>query len=217
MVTLWQDARSALQHASVRVSLIGYSLPVTDLVTSGMLKETILQRMDADNLALEVVNPNPKLPLDHLAALGVDGSNVSMFESVEAFTDEYQRAVSSQLTAVLNGWQSDNVDSLMLVGSSVDESRKVVAIRRDGRVIHLVLESGEPPYVGLNIPHPGHPQPLALRELLAVIADGDVERIDALGGSGGVQPVVGAAELDTNTGAPGSSGWQVFVTPEPVS
>jgi hypothetical protein len=48
---MWQDAYNSLRHAS-RIALIGYSLPVTDMVTFGMLQSAIQSR----DIVLEVVN-----------------------------------------------------------------------------------------------------------------------------------------------------------------
>ena len=48
---LWQDAYEALKQAQ-RVALVGYSLPVTDFVTSGMLQAAIQGR----DVVLDIVN-----------------------------------------------------------------------------------------------------------------------------------------------------------------
>ena len=51
---LWQDAYDALRSAS-RITLVGYSLPVADVVVAGMLRSAI----SGQHVQLEIVNRDP--------------------------------------------------------------------------------------------------------------------------------------------------------------
>jgi hypothetical protein len=86
----WAKARAALGKAD-RVVLIGYSMPRTDLVFSGMFWETVGVR---DDVRIEVVNPNPDPVVANLEALGVPNSRILAShkgsECVADFASEYR-------------------------------------------------------------------------------------------------------------------------------
>ncbi|KRF22911.1 hypothetical protein ASG91_16185 [Phycicoccus sp. Soil802] len=65
---LWRNASEALSRAD-RVAVVGYSLPLTDLVTAGMLREALAGR----RVTVDVVNPDAAEVKERLHALGVDG------------------------------------------------------------------------------------------------------------------------------------------------
>lgn len=63
---LWQDALDALQQAR-RIALVGYSLPITDSVSSGLLSRAMAHR---DDLTVDVVNPDADEVGKRITALG---------------------------------------------------------------------------------------------------------------------------------------------------
>ncbi len=75
LTQLWQDARRALSRNNVHVSLLGYSIPPTDLVTSGMLRETLIDKTNTAPALIDVVDPNPGPVCANLRALGAWVSN----------------------------------------------------------------------------------------------------------------------------------------------
>lgn len=63
---LWQDAYDALRQAQ-RIALVGYSLPITDIVSSGLLARAMAHR---DDLTVDVVNPDADEVGKRITALG---------------------------------------------------------------------------------------------------------------------------------------------------
>ncbi|MGG5753649.1 hypothetical protein ACQ3I4_13645 [Zafaria sp. Z1313] len=84
---LWRDAAHAL--AAERVSIVGYSVPMTDLTTASML-EHALGRLDTANSAnqIDVVDINASLVKESLTALGVDESKIHLFEGVSDWVED---------------------------------------------------------------------------------------------------------------------------------
>jgi hypothetical protein len=72
---LWQQAGAAVHHAD-EIALVGYSVPMTDLVTAGMLGERLRQTSSK----VLVVNPDPGRVQDALEALGIDGSRIETLD-----------------------------------------------------------------------------------------------------------------------------------------
>jgi hypothetical protein len=84
---LWRDAAQAL--ATERVSIVGYSVPLTDLTTANMLEHSI-GRLNRGNAVqqIDVVDPYPKAALESLAGLGVPDSKIRLFEDVSQWVDD---------------------------------------------------------------------------------------------------------------------------------
>jgi len=188
---LWQDAYHSLRRAS-RVALIGYSLPVTDMVTFGMLQSAIQGR----DIALEVVNRDvdeleprlkaligvgPKDPLPRWVRTW-DGEH-----SVESYCQWLGYRQGSEFARALEQRQDRFPrDASMHVGWPVaggEKSRKVFRVRANNDVV--VLETA--PVDGMvrpdrfepfdPTPHGGEPTFGAVRQLLA-----DTDRIVAVHG-----------------------------------
>jgi hypothetical protein len=82
---LWRSAAEALDSADT-VTLVGYSIPSTDLVASGMLAERVAGR----ETLLEVVNRSPTAIVERLKLLGVREDSISVVDgdsAVEHFVD----------------------------------------------------------------------------------------------------------------------------------
>lgn len=210
LTQLWRDARKALQRANLRVSLLGYSIPATDLVTSGMLRESIANRED---VTIDVVNPCPTPVRQNLESLGIDPGQISEVVSIEEFAHKYELRAAAELVEEFRHSKLDNLEALLLVGSGLAGSRKVVALnpKPDGE-LELVLEDDVPPYTGTNVSPSGLPPPLGLRQLIATLNEPRVTRLVAVASSGKRHTVVAAAEHTTAVGA-GNGRWQVLITP----
>jgi hypothetical protein len=72
---LWQQAGAAVRDAD-EIALVGYSLPMTDLVTVGMLGERLRRTISK----VLVVNPDPDRVLDGLKTLGIDDSRMESLD-----------------------------------------------------------------------------------------------------------------------------------------
>lgn len=84
---LWRDAAQSLTQE--RVSVVGYSVPMTDLTTASMLEYTLgrLGR-SASVKQIDVVDPYPESVLESLSALGVESSRIRQFSSVPEWVDD---------------------------------------------------------------------------------------------------------------------------------
>jgi hypothetical protein len=69
---LWQDASSALRSAT-EVGVVGYSIPITDMVTSGMLSDSL----GGSESSVTVVNPAPDDVVSRLVDLGIDRARIT--------------------------------------------------------------------------------------------------------------------------------------------
>jgi hypothetical protein len=91
---LWQSAARALRAAD-DVVLVGYSIPVTDLVTTGMLADTI-----SKDTAVTVVNPCPESVVERLIDLGVAREQISTIEGkdcVQSFVEAAERSLEPEM------------------------------------------------------------------------------------------------------------------------
>jgi hypothetical protein len=103
---LWQSAARALKNAK-RVALVGYSLPITDLVVSGMLADTIADSKDevrqedvgVTDAEMVVVNPYPSDITSRLQRLGVSPvriREVSGDSAIVDFVEELELAAGEE-------------------------------------------------------------------------------------------------------------------------
>lgn len=117
---LWQQAFRALSRAK-RIAVVGYSLPVADLVTAGMLEASLRGR--ADQVEMSVVNLCPEAVAQRLIALGADQARLCCVKQVADYArkcidDEAARAVEGlrQILQPIAG-QVDNEIVWLVVGS----------------------------------------------------------------------------------------------------
>jgi hypothetical protein len=226
LAQLWQNARKALIQPEAHVSIVGYSLPLTDLTTAGMLRETL--GPDRPNILsrLEVVNPDAASVLRNLNAIGAQRSDIAVIDSVAAFAQQYQdRAAQDVVTLLREGRHSG--DRYLMAGTSLAGARKVVRIdTSQPDVVSLVLEDSDPPHTGTNLGPDGAPPPLPLDDLKEVLGcfgpitaqpatATSIVRIEVIAPGGGRLPVVAMAEHGMNWGA-GNGRWLVLITPLPV-
>lgn len=205
---LWRDARAALVAPDVHVGLLGYSLPITDLVTSGMLKEALGGRPD---VFVDVVNPRPKPVSKNVRALGVRGRLITESRSLEEFVISYRERAAREVANAFRIQSGLERDALLLVGQSLAGSLKVLDVKTAGSEVELVLQPDAPPYTATNISPAVSSPPKALGELLDVLEGSDATRIVAVTSDGARHVVIGAMELISQVGA-GNGHWQVLLT-----
>jgi len=213
LTQLWQDARSALMKEHARVSLLGYSIPPTDLVTSGMLRETLPDKTDP----VDVVNLDPDPVSDHLNTLGVDPARVNKVKSVAGFVEKYESRAAMELVEALRRSLSGDTNCLLLAGTGVQSGLKVIGfgLERDGQ-LELMLEANLSPHSGTNISPPDAPNPLDLAQLLRRLDEMPaIVRLTAVTAAGERRTIVAAAEHTTSAGA-GNGRWQVLITARPL-
>ncbi len=87
---LWQSTARELGDAD-EVALIGYSLPATDLVSSGMFADTLAQ-----DTRVTVVNPSPDLIVHRLVDLGVSPDDVTTVDG-DGCVQSYVNRLESEL------------------------------------------------------------------------------------------------------------------------
>lgn len=88
---LWQRAANALGNATA-VDFVGYSFPVTDLVTSGMVADRLGWGREVD---IQVVNPNPEPPLKHLKTLGVADAKAT-HDRIDTYVDDLEKRTAER-------------------------------------------------------------------------------------------------------------------------
>jgi hypothetical protein len=161
---LWQRAAAALTSADT-VTLVGYSLPATDLVTSGMLAE----RLAKTPTRVEVVNRSSEAVVERLKRLGISKDVITSIggnDAVDRFVDQIEAEASRSVVPVLTHME-DN--PLLLVAGDEHRVSAVIRVEHSDHVIRLITE--EPSDLNQTI-HPGHARespPLSLNDLRAGI------------------------------------------------
>ncbi len=160
---LWQQAAAALQAADT-VALVGYSLPVTDLVTSGMFAD----RLSGRDVTVEVVNPNPGPPLDALDRLTIRAQAYD--GPVESYVDTLEQQAATAATAEL----ADLPGHLpVLVGSAEPQVAAVTGVARDGQTTRLAVESFTGSPEATRRREPSEAPPLTIADLRRALGTQD--------------------------------------------
>jgi hypothetical protein len=136
---LWRSASEALSAAD-RVSLIGYSLPPTDLVVSGMLAEALSSR----SLRVDVVNPWPEAVAERLVALGVPDSNLNLIggaDCVPLYVDDLERQAADLVARPLT--HQDSARHL-LIATSEAQAARVIGFEETTEAIYLLFDEVAP-------------------------------------------------------------------------
>lgn len=192
---IWRRAAVALRNAT-SVSLIGYSMPLTDLVSSGMIYETLSR----DGVGIAVVNPDAKSVAASVRR--VTGQEAQEFRSVETFVetfvDDTSRGLVNQClgmidnaSRVLIGWRSD----LMAAARSV--------ARVDGGVeVAVDATDAYPP--GNPVSYPSNA--ILMADLVSELRPGDT--LTAVFVNGKRSRIVG---IDGFRWSQDGSLWQVFI------
>lgn len=207
----WKRAAASLRATS-ELNLVGYSLPITDLVAAGMVTDTI----GRDGVAVTVVNPYPAQVVEAVQRLtGLPSRTVA---SVEEFAASYVESTSRALAELLirDGAGAPD-DTRMLAGWNRDLLARVIGVRRDGEVVVLDVEEFDDPAPHSPVPEGSARQPAReLSELVREVRLGDV--LQARFANGRTTELVGIDRSRTSSGA--SAHWQVFLpadAPESVA
>lgn len=91
MRQMWADARAALGSAA-EVTLVGYSLPVTDTTFSGLLADTLVH----NQALVRVVDRRPDPVVERLRTLGVTPGRITKVDGDEATKTWTKEAVDRQ-------------------------------------------------------------------------------------------------------------------------
>jgi hypothetical protein len=103
---IWRQAGDALRSA-VRVTFLGYSLPLTDLTVANMIASSLLR----GNAEVQVADLAPEVVRDRLAAIGVEPDRITNVEGVD-----------SPISALSAAWAEDVAKDL------ADELRELVTL-----------------------------------------------------------------------------------------
>jgi hypothetical protein len=132
---LWQDAAEALRGAD-EVALLGYSIPLTDMVTSGMFSDALR----ATAARVTVVNPSPDAVRERLIDLGIDAGRIDSISgegACEGYAVRLEKRFNPAITPSVPG-----VDLPLAVGvaSAAYTIRRLIEVTNDGVA---VLEAGD--------------------------------------------------------------------------
>ncbi|MFG1953915.1 hypothetical protein [Micromonospora sp. NPDC048830] len=200
---LWQSAARALADAD-RVALVGYSLPQTDLVASGMLTDTVARA----NVQVDVVNPDPSSIVRRLENLGIGGGNISSIDgrtAIASYTDQLERMVGRQVHALLA--DADGSRSLM-VGTSPYRTTRVVGFSRVGDALRLVVDKVTHAEESTRLIPDQRQSVVSVAELQKELRDGDCIEIAFADGTS--TRIVSIAEWLTSTGL-GNGKWAILI------
>lgn len=212
---IWQDARSALSQPGTRVALIGYSLPVTDLVTSGMLRETLFTERAAP-VPLTVADLNTAPVTARLQKLGATPEQLTELSSVEAFVDDYEQRSATEFLDQLRAFTPDG-DALLLVGSHTGVANKVLGFSHAANG-DLILQVDDPPpqHSSTNLQADGALPAQSLRQLIDELRKGGVQRLAAAyPGDHPTRYIIAAAPYSMQYGA-GNGQWQALIPSAPL-
>jgi len=213
LTKLWQDARGALQIAAGSIYLVGYSLPLTDLVTVGMLRETIGSDGGNSAVPVTVINPDPAPVVQALTYAGVAEARISTIATVDAFSGRYLQSAAKRLAAFVHLHLVGDEQVGLLVGTSLSDARKVSQIGHDD-VGNLTLELMDESYVhsGTNQSEEGASRLCTTKDLRATLdAISNVRAIIISAASSPYRVIIAATEHVADVGA-GSGRWQVLIT-----
>jgi hypothetical protein len=222
-VQLWRYARQVLARPSVHVSLIGYSLPPTDLVTANLFRDTLVERVWAGlpTVQIDVANIDCASVCKHLRRLDIE-QHVTRFDSIGAFAAAYLQRAATELAAELVLWKPSEQDRLrpVAVGLSMEHSMAVGKVKPgiDGDCeLALTPYPRARPYSPVGQPlrawADDFPAPVTVGELMDQLSV--TKRVVAVKPDGARTYVVGAAATPDAPGV-GIPGWQILIPAEDV-
>ncbi|MCA1712765.1 MAG: hypothetical protein LC789_14460 [Actinobacteria bacterium] len=136
---LWLQAGEALAAAS-RVSLIGYSLPQTDLTVTGMLGQATAGKQTP----VHVVDPQPGPIVSRLAALGLDATAERGGTPVQGHVMAYCEAISRELVGDLRATAPPFADAPLMIAWGPDAVSTVVGFAAHRKAVLLDAEPPQP-------------------------------------------------------------------------
>lgn len=103
---LWREAALAINQAN-ELFVVGYSLPLTDIVASGMLRDRI-----PPTIPVTVVDCNPAPVVERLIALGVSGDNINVLSGKNAVASLADRLEQRQARRLVTRLQTSTTHYL---------------------------------------------------------------------------------------------------------
>lgn len=203
---LWRSAAEALRKAD-RVALLGYSLPITDLVTSGMLGETLNGR----DVHIDIVNPSPGPIRQRLADIGIDDSHISAYDGtspIESYVYHLEAEAAKNMLSTLA--PADPPGGLM-VALGERFAYRVTGLRVESGQVRLTVEpsTGLSEATSATMRHTAAPiDEIELHDLLVTKRDGIV--VDYPSPHATSSTVLEYARWQTNIGA-GNGCWLILV------
>ena len=207
---LWQRAAGAVSEAN-ECYFVGYSLPRTDLVTVGMLRERL-----RPDVRLVVVNPDPRSVCEQLARMGLDDDNIEVIDGLDCvarFTDELEGAASTALATRLATLPSSDA-GLVAVTWGLEFAAPVTAVVSEGRA--LVVDCLLPGKVTdrLGVHNQAMPATVSDLEFLAEVQQRRPHRMEARFPDGRRAVLISTALLHRETGA--APVWRCLNPSEPA-
>lgn len=138
---LWYEASVAISSAS-QVDIVGYSLPLTDLVTSGMLADALAP----SDSAVRVINPSPSGVVRRLRDLGVAGDRITEIGGDDCML-EYAEILEREIDLFATGESGEHIKFAVeqkcpiLVATSESNAAPVIAVELvddDPSVLNIV-------------------------------------------------------------------------------
>ncbi len=196
---IWLAAASALRNAK-QVALIGYSMPITDIVAAGMISDTLT----GDAIDVTVVNPSSSAVVETvLRSTGIVANSLS---SVEEYAARFVEKASRDLASYVGEHAPNAVLSAAIgVGWRRDLMSGVTKVTRHAHGV--LLHAGDPTEQFPIGPRGDRPPVVSLRELAAELRPDDT--IDVLFASDQRSKIVGLDRFRSEIGA--ASHWQMLV------
>jgi len=205
---LWRRAAEKLGFAS-RVVFLGYSLPPTDLVTSGMLGS----HLSRDGVRVDVVDTNPSPVRKRLLALGVEAKRIKIHgggDPIRAFIDALELEEARRTVQELrNDKDNHTVPVLVAWGEAFGAAVIGVQTAEDNRnEIELLTEKPTPLQVATRLRAPTDSQPVCVNDILKLLGRGGT--LVALLPDGRRGWIIDRFAWQTDVGQ-GSGSWQLLV------
>lgn len=108
---LWKDASDAIGSAA-NVALVGYSIPATDLVSSGMFEE----RLSNTGSIVTIVNPDIDGPKFAVQELGVSEDRIVSYRSCEEYVNALESEIRLTPDDLAKASTDESLDHSLVVG-----------------------------------------------------------------------------------------------------
>jgi hypothetical protein len=199
---LWRRAARAAAAAD-ELYLVGYSLPRTDLVTVGMLRDRI-----GPNTKVIIVNPDPEEVQRQVEHIGVANEHIEPcggLDCVAGLIDRLERTASGDLATDLAD-AAPIVNALVAVSWGTDNTAPVLDTRTENGV--LILDSALPGPSSQALSSSGGPQPKADIELVETLRSTKPSMVVARFPNGQQVPLIDTGTLHQETGR--SNTWRAL-------
>jgi|GEM_PF-1316336 len=210
---LWIQAREAIRNAT-EICIIGYSLPRTDFVTQGMLKESVNKEAK-----ISVVNICPEPVRAELERSKIaEPNNIAVVHDIKDWISEQENVLSSQTPAKVSNIFSQNDKKFrgIAINWGKDQFSPVLNVEFSGDTLKLGIEGFFDPRPLLILARYGgrteedgevRDRPITMEQFFSVIGDKMPKSIVVNYGSTDYQML----DVDFVTPEPASHAWLVFV------